>query len=277
MGILEKMTYQDEKENLLVLEKIVKLLNDYIYEQKNIIYDKFDLIFKRPEQFNDEYIISHYLSICRAIKSVNENRYLVCWEIASGIPQTIITQTIIYDIARFYNAIRGKEKSFDKSLQSVVMEINNIIGSIQGLDDDIHPQRLFNYSFGCYLSPYPKFYISLIEKAFLIRMALERKIKWMIFGDLQEREIKLHDFLLKLKENHKQYFDLPPNVDFDKIMLVKNWCNRIIHDGLFPYIWVVWDAIEIMEPLFHTSNKEKIDLEGFHYRKDITQDISKFF
>lgn len=71
---------------------------------------------------------------------------------------------------------------------------------------------------------------------------------------------------------------MPPNVDFDKIMLVKNWCNRIIHYGVFPYIWVLWDAIEIMEPLFHTFDKEgRINLEGFHYRKDITQDISEFF
>ena len=184
-------------------------------------------------------------------------------------------------MARFYNTIKHKEKLIDKSLQSVVVEINNIIGSIQGLDDYIHPQRLFDCSYECNLSLYPRFYISLIEKAFLIRIALEKKIKWMIFGDLQEHKnhiLNLDTALKKLKENHKQYFDLPSNVDFDKIMLVKNWCNRIIHNGLFPYVWVVWDAIEIMEPLFHTSDKEeRINLEGFHYRKDITQDISKFF
>ena len=198
MGISEKITYQDEEENLLVLKKIAEL-----YEQKNITDDKIDLIFNQPEQFNDEYVKSHYLSIYRAIKSVNENRYFVSWEIASGIQPKIITQTIIYDIARFYNAIRGKEKSFDKSLQSVVVGINNIIGSIQGLDDYIHPQRLFDYSYGCNLSPYPRFYISLIGKASLIRIALEKKIKWMIYGDLQERRIQLHKALNKLKENHK--------------------------------------------------------------------------
>ncbi|EGK8026401.1 hypothetical protein IO389_001672 [Campylobacter lari] len=275
--MFEKIVYKDKKMNLLILNKIFILL-DELYKQKNITDDQIDLIFKRPKQFNDEYIISHYLSIYRAIKSINKDEYFVFWEIANGVPQEIITQTIIYDIARFYNTIKHKEKFIDRFLQSIVKEINNIIGSIQGLDDFIHPQSLFNYSFGCHLSPYSQFYTSLVGKAFLIRIALEKKIKWMIFGDLQEHKINLHKVLNKLKENHKQYFDLPPNIDFDKIILVKNWCNRIIHDGLFPYICVLWDAIRIIEPLFHISNKEGgINLEGFHYKKDITQDISKFF
>ncbi|HEC1777078.1 hypothetical protein L8U98_07330 [Campylobacter sp. RKI_CA19_01128] len=276
MEMLEKITYQDKENNLLILNNILDLLEDGLYKKKNTINDKFDLIFKQPKQFNDEYIKSHYLSIYRAIESVNENRYFVFWEIASGMPQKIITQTIIYDMARFYNTIKHKEKLIDESLRYIVKEINNIIGSIQGLGDYIAPQESFYNSFG-FSQLYTPFHTSLIGKAFSIRMALEKKIKWMIFGDLQEYKINLHEVLNKLKENHRQYFDLPSNVDFDKIMLVKNWCNRIIHNGLFPYIWVVWDAIEIIEPLFGISKEGMIDLRGFHYRKDTTQDISEIF
>ncbi|HDZ4368600.1 TPA: hypothetical protein R4456_001748 [Campylobacter jejuni] len=135
MEILEKITYQDKENNLLILNNILDLLEDGLYKKKNTINDKFDLIFKQPKQFNDEYIKSHYLSIYRAIESVNKNRYFVFWEIANGMPQKIITQTIIYDMARFYNTIKHKEKLIDESLQYIVKEINNIIGSIQGLDD----------------------------------------------------------------------------------------------------------------------------------------------
>lgn len=271
-----KISFQDEKYNLSILDKIFVLLDD-LYKTENTINDKFDLIFQQPEQLNDEYIKSHYLSIYRAILSIKENKYLVCCEIGSGIPQKIITQTIIYDIARFSNEIKHKEKLMDESLRSVFKEINNQIGSIHGLEHYMLPQHLFHYSFGNCSSQYTPFHTSLIGKSFLIRLALEKKIKWMIFGDLQEHKINLDTALKKLKENHEQYFDLPPNVDFDKIMLVKNWCNRVIHNGLSPYIWVVWDAIECIRPLFYTKKEGVIDTEGFHFRKDITQDISKFF
>lgn len=182
--ILKKISFQDEKYNLSILDKIFVLLDD-LYKTKNTINDKFDLIFQQLEQLNDEYIKSHYLSIYRAILSIKENKYLVCCEIGSGIPQKIITQTIIYDIARFSNEIKHKEKLMDESLRSVFKEINNQIGSIHGLEHYMLPQHLFHYSFGNCSSQYTPFHTSLIGKSFLIRLALEKKIKWMIFGDLQ--------------------------------------------------------------------------------------------
>lgn len=54
--ILKKISFQDEKYNLSILDKIFVLLDD-LYKTKNTINDKFDLIFQQPEQLNDEYII----------------------------------------------------------------------------------------------------------------------------------------------------------------------------------------------------------------------------
>lgn len=132
--ILKKISFQDEKYNLSILDKIFVLLDD-LHKTKNTINDKFDLIFQQPEQLNDEYIKSHYLSIYRAILLINKSEYLVSCEIDSGIPRKIITQTIIYDIARFHNeiiydAIKRKEKLMDESLRPVFKEIKNQIGSI---------------------------------------------------------------------------------------------------------------------------------------------------
>lgn len=47
--ILKKISFQDEKYNLSILDKIFVLLDD-LYKTKNTINDKFDLIFQQPEQ-----------------------------------------------------------------------------------------------------------------------------------------------------------------------------------------------------------------------------------
>lgn len=273
---LDKASYKNIKFNLEKFVCIRKIIDSY---RKDIeeLYDEsliFEIDFKKIGENTDRYFATHFICIDWVIKQIEIESYLVWYDlIQKKLSMMELTQSVIFDILELVSDISNNKNLKNKSLKNIEKKISSEIGSIDR--PEIKPQDFFNVCIGSESLEVKGYKTVIIKRIFFIRLALEQKLKAMIVALEQKLEKSLCDkklgrMLKFISDKHEEYFDLPNDLDIQKLKKINTWCNKtLIHYGKTPSIWVIWKAVDYIRPLFKQQDKYgRINLEGCNFLKE---------
>jgi hypothetical protein len=109
----------------------------------------------------------------------------------------------------------------------------------------------------------------------LIRQAIEIKVKNMI-GLERITQTNGKPVIIPISKilqffiDNPSYFDMP--VPFETLKAINQWTNGFVHTGEIKFCWQSLEAIDLLEKLFTTEDKEKnrLNLNGFSYLSEGT-------
>lgn len=269
MNNLEQLSYDDPTYNEELIEDIYKTISDAM--KHTVLKNEKDLIFNPKITDTDEYLLQNLNSITWSIEVLRNDHYLTWWhEKARGEKHSTFVKNLIYNIGLFVFNAQIRKKDCNEKVRNILDKLEQMV--LIRYNQVLSPQACYNLTYGCeFLSQ--GHYGFVLSSIVFIRIAIEKKIKWMLGIKDQNNFIKLSKMIDFLEQNHQKYFDLPKDIDFKKLGVINTWCNHtMIHNGIVPYLWTLWEAIEIISPLFRTEKNGSINLEGFTYRKDPNED-----
>lgn len=274
MSILEQLTYNDPTYNEEQIEDIYKIIKDDMASVA--LKNKKNLIFKKEIKGVDidEYLLQNLDSIAWAIDILRNNHYLTWWhEKTRGEKHSTFVKNLIYNIGLFMYNVQILKGMCSEKIRDTLDKLEQKV--LVSYDQEFSPQALYNLTYGYELLS-AGHHLSFFSSVFFIRVAIEKKLKMMLGIKDDDKSCSLSKMIGFLEKNHEKYFDLPQGIDFNKIRTINTWCNQtMIHNGIVPYLWTIWEAIETISPLFRTENNGAINLEGFMYRKDPNENLVK--
>lgn len=263
-NLIENTTFRNYPHNLGILSELKETIEREFLKEKTPYNEFVKNLYS--DRINEEWFLSQCQSICNQIeKLLSEDSWFNKFPCAflTDNDKIILSQELLFDISYLEQLTKYKYKI-------------NKEGEMNSRSDFLSSDQFFLHAKFSYFTrkdmipatTQRNFAVS--SMPILIRQAIEIKVKNMIGlekvtkknGDFTSISIsRILDFFIE----NPSYFDMP--VSFETLKAINEWTNSFVHTGIIPFCWQSLEAIDLIEKLFSTADKESgaWHLNGFSY------------